>query len=165
LKALWKRSSEMSANGTFYYTLRHVFGMAAKPSLRYLLDDSGLSAHPRSESNVASHNRVGYLNHRLFNDLLLGPGLPPLWTRFENGLAKFISKRSSIAGWTENADFLEIFTLELTKVSLEALCGPLLLEIDPDFPRRFGSIAAVYRISFVAYRASWCLSRIGSEIP
>ncbi|KAB2569107.1 5-beta-cholestane-3-alpha,7-alpha-diol 12-alpha-hydroxylase [Lasiodiplodia theobromae] len=137
IKQLWREKSISSANGTFYYALRYLFGMSAKASRRYLLDDSGTAHKPQAQSKTADHNRIAYGNHRLFAEFLTGPGLRPLVSRFERGLARRVRGLEVGDEWICMDNFLELFTLDFTNVALEAICGPVLLTLDPDFTRRF----------------------------
>ncbi|PVI03948.1 cytochrome P450 [Periconia macrospinosa] len=142
LRTLWRFSSNLSPNSTFHYALTNFFGMNEKSSKTYLLDDSGIGHEPTAGSSVKPHNRVGFLNHHLFTDFLTGPGFRPLTTRFEKEIMGFKARILDMCGSEKKetkrtGDFLELFTMELTRTSLHATCGPLLLELDPDFPRRF----------------------------
>lgn len=136
IRSLWKESS-LSTNSNFYYALRFFFGMLEKPAQRYLLDDSGTATDPIATSQVASHNRVVYINHQLFSSFLVGPGFAPLCTRFEKELVHYRSAISATRTWTQRSDLVQLFTIDLTRSSLRAICGPTFLELDPDFPRRF----------------------------
>ena len=62
--------------------------------------------------------------------------------RFEKEIMGFKTRILDICGSEKKGtnrtdDFFELFTIELTRASLRATCGPLLLELDSDFPRRF----------------------------
>lgn len=143
LRTLWRFSSTLSPNSTFHYALKNFFGMKEKSSKIYLLDNSGIGHESTAGSGVKSHNRVGFLNHHLFAGFLTGPGFRPLTIRFEKEIMRFKTRILDMCGSEKKetklrtGDFLELFTMELTRTSLRATCGPLLLELDPDFPRRF----------------------------
>jgi hypothetical protein len=136
IRSVW-RSSLLSTNSNFYYALRFFFGMSEKSGKRYLADDSGPAIKPYPTSQVAPHNRVVSINHQLFNNFLVGSGFAPLCTRFEKELVSFRSGILSTHEWTRKPDLMQLFTSDLTKASLRAICGPTFLDLDPDFPRRF----------------------------
>jgi hypothetical protein len=136
IRSLWKAPS-LSTNLNFYYALRSFFGMPEKPAKQYLLDDSGTATEPLAASEVAPHNRINHVNHKLFFNFLVGAGFAPLCARFEKELVTLRASLAATSTWTHRSNLMELFTSNLTKSSLRATCGPLLLELDPTFPQRF----------------------------
>lgn len=82
--ALWKSTLFSSPIVIYTVALESRFGIKAQASKAYKADKSGpcRKRHPRSY--VAPHNRIGYLTHDSLVRGLMGPGLPPMFHRYQN---------------------------------------------------------------------------------
>lgn len=99
----------------------------------YTLDTSGVLPKPKPEANVAPHNRIDHLTHANFHKHLLGEGLPITFQRFS---AAFVGRLRSLHiqdEWTEYPDIMKFWMLPLTASMNEALAGPVLDCVNPNF--------------------------------
>jgi hypothetical protein len=132
IRALWKKSSSLSSSANSYWPLKTLFGMAEKSARRYLDENSVFEAKD-------SYDNIGQINHHIIAKFLTGPGLSRLWMRYEKELEHYFTQVSKTGNtdWLECEDFTDLFAIDFTILSLRALIGPTLLQLDPDFPRRF----------------------------
>ncbi|KAF2122169.1 cytochrome P450 [Lophiotrema nucula] len=135
IRGLWKRSSALSSSANLYWPLMTLFGLAEKLARNYLVEDSVVDG----KDDPATSKHIGSISHHLIAGFLTGPGLSRLWGRYEKELGEHFAQASKqeSSGWIEQDDFTDLFAIDFTKLSLRALVGPVLLQLDPDFPRRF----------------------------
>lgn len=99
----------------------------------YTVDTSGILPKPKPEANVAPHNRIDHLTHASFHKHLLGEGLPVFFRRFSAALVGRLPSLNIQNEWTEFPDIMGFWMFSLTASMNEALVGPVLESIDPNF--------------------------------
>jgi len=117
------------------FVLKTLFGMATKARNMYTLDTSGIMAKPEPDSHVASHNRIDYLTHASFHRHLLGDDLSKFYQRFWAALMGRLPSLTIEDEWTEFPDIMEFWMAPLTASMNEALVGPILDCVNPNFTR------------------------------
>ncbi|GME61257.1 nacht and ankyrin domain protein [Neofusicoccum parvum] len=138
IEELWDQSRLSSSTAIFSFVLRNMFGMAKAPARRYMLDNSGSGVRAHPKSNVLPHNRIDYRTHLCLQQFLLGSGLVPLFDRFHRLFSARLERLDvGLDSWVEMPDFVEFMALEITPATVTAMCGPVLLQLSPDFPRLF----------------------------
>lgn len=132
---IWKYKLPITTPNVTTFVLKTLFGMDFKALNMYTVDTSGILPKPKPEANVAPHNRIDYLTHASFHKYMLGEGLPALYQRFS---ASFLGRLRSLKiqdDWTDFPDMMAFWMLPLTASMNEALVGPVLESMNPNFTR------------------------------
>lgn len=113
--------------------------MPAKALSLYDKDDSGGGRVPCPGSNVEARNRVDYRVFESIGQFLEGRGLLPFWGRFVESITQQLhGLHDRIGSSAENhVDLMKFIGDEATTVILNALCGPYLLRLNPNFLQDF----------------------------
>ncbi|KAL8925503.1 MAG: hypothetical protein Q9208_003394 [Pyrenodesmia sp. 3 TL-2023] len=117
----------------------------------YLGDDSGINPQPHPQSNVTEKNRYYYQNRRAIVGFFNGPGLKSMGNRFVDLLIKEIATLDLGQHWTEREDLYTFVQKLLIGPAVEAMCGPILLDQNPDFGDNFWQIDHDIYYFFKAY--------------
>ncbi|OTA99392.1 hypothetical protein M426DRAFT_257036 [Hypoxylon sp. CI-4A] len=133
------RQSMISSPSTVYtYTLSKFFGMPAASLGTYRADDSGPQPKPRPGSNVPPQDRIYHHLHSGFSKAWSGAGLVPTTTRFFHAFRSNINEWNLSESWTEVDNFSQSFQTAVSSSLIQAVFGPTLLEIHPDFIENLG---------------------------
>lgn len=139
VKALFKGSSACTSIPFVKFALGHAFGLPAQALKLFDKDDSGGNSVPHSDSTVEARNRIDYRVHDSLTRFLEGKGLSPFWNRFADNIAhRLYSMHGRIGSdWAYQPDLMKVVGDEATVAILDALCGPYLLALNPDFLESF----------------------------
>lgn len=131
INAVWKAKSLDSKPGVCI-SMERFFG-ASKAALQfYDADDSGIGPQPHPNSSVEEAHRIHYITHKAAKGFMTGPGLRILTNRFQALLKSQISKSGIDENWTELPDFFSFFRDMISNAAITAMCGPSLLELNPN---------------------------------
>ncbi|KAI0470241.1 cytochrome P450 [Xylaria cf. heliscus] len=134
IREIWRNSAKMSTQQVHVYAIKYMFGMPEEIVQLYRADTSGPLPEPRPGSNVLPEHRV----HRILNEGtsagLTGKGLEPLLQRVRKTLIARIRERGPPNHeWMEISDFRKFIHNTLGYSLVEAIFGPSLLSINPEF--------------------------------
>lgn len=111
--------------------------MSPKAVNMYNLDTSGIQSKPNPDSKVAPHNRIDYLTHAGFHKLLSGDGLSKFYRRWSTDFVGRLPALGITHEWVVNPDIMDFWISPLTASLNEALTGPILECVNPNFTREF----------------------------
>lgn len=139
IKALFKSSSVCTSIPFVKFALGYAFGLPAKALSLYDRDDSGSSHVPHPGSTVEARNRIDYRGHQSIIQFLEGKKLLPFWNRFADDITQQLYSLHDRMGpdWEYRADLMKVIGDEVTVSTLNALCGPYLLRLNPNFLQDF----------------------------
>ncbi|KAI1384153.1 cytochrome P450 [Hypoxylon trugodes] len=135
VKALFKNSGLCTSIPFVKFALGYAFGLPAKALRLYDKDDSGGNHVPHPGSTVDARNRIDYHVHQSLNRFLEGKGLLPFWTRFADNITQQLYGLYGRVGsdWGYHDDLMKVVGDEATISIINALCGPYLLSLNPNF--------------------------------
>lgn len=136
---LW-RSKNLDATAVTSFSLKEFFSTPDTSMKVYLGDDSGINPQPHPQSNVVEKNRYYYQNRKAIVGFFNGPGLKSMGNRFVDLLTREITTLDLRRLWTEQEDLYEFIQKLLIGPAVSAMCGPVLLEQNPDFGNNFWQI-------------------------
>ncbi|KAJ3562770.1 hypothetical protein NPX13_g8441 [Xylaria arbuscula] len=118
----------------YLYCLKYLFGMPAQGIKAYEADNSGPLSKPYPGSNVQPEARIDYGLHHGYLQALSGPGLAPISQRIFQGIYKRIDTMENQLrdDWTHLPNLYKYFQKDLSSAIIEALFGPMLLNLHPD---------------------------------
>jgi len=139
VKQLFKSSSAFTANTFSKFALVYAFAWPSKAAQLYDKDDSGSAHVPHPDSTVEPRNRIDYLAHQSLVQFLEGKGLLPFWNRYADNVTRQIGRLHSRIGpdWEVHADLMMLVENQATISVFNALCGPHLLRLNPNFLQDF----------------------------
>ncbi|MCJ1310706.1 hypothetical protein MMC25_004372 [Agyrium rufum] len=132
---LWRYKTTITTPNVTAFALKTLFAMAPKVLWMYLKDDSGVLSVPNPNSHIEPHNRIDYLTHANFHTHFLGDGLSDFFHRFAVSVLCRIPSHGVQDEWIEHDDIMGFWLPPLTASLNEALAGPLLEQISPDFTK------------------------------
>ncbi|KAI1419927.1 cytochrome P450 [Xylaria sp. FL1777] len=139
VKALFKGSWACTSIPFVKFALGHAFGLPAKALSLFDKDDSGGGSVPHPGSTVEARNRIDYRVHESLTRFLEGKGLLPFWNRFADSITQRLHAMHdrTDSDWGYHADLMKVVGDEATVSIINALCGPYLLALCPDFLQSF----------------------------
>ncbi|PSR84021.1 cytochrome P450 [Coniella lustricola] len=139
VRALFKSSWMCTSIPFVKFALGYAFGLPSAALNLYDKDDSGGGHVPHPDSTVKARNRVDYRVYQSMLQFLEGKGFSPFWHRFADNIAKQLDALydSSGSSWDSQADLMELVGNEATIATVNALCGPHLLRLNPNFLHDF----------------------------
>ena len=133
---LW-RCKDLDATAVTSFSLKQFFLTPEESMKVYLGDDSGISPQPHPRSNVAEKNRYYYQNRKAIVGFFNGPGLMSMGNRFSNLLISEINQLQTSNDWVQEADLYSFVLKVLIGPAVEAMCGPVLRNQNPNFGNDF----------------------------
>ncbi|CAN8104712.1 unnamed protein product [Discula destructiva] len=135
VKALFKSSWACTSIPFVKFALGHAFGLPAKALSLYDRDDSGSGHAPHPDSTVDARNRIDYRVYQSLLRFLEGKGLVPFWDRFAQNITQQMFQLHERMGsdWEHHDDLMKVVGDEATICIVNALCGPHLLRLNPNF--------------------------------
>ncbi|CAG8951630.1 hypothetical protein HYFRA_00005430 [Hymenoscyphus fraxineus] len=139
VKALFKKSWTCTSIPFSKFALRYAFGLPAKALVLYDKDDSGFGHVPHSGSKVEARNRIDYRIYESLVSFLEGKGRHPFWARFTDNITQQLHKLLEHVGieWTYHDDLMRVVGNETAVSIINALCGPYLMKLSPNFLQDF----------------------------
>ncbi|GAW13516.1 hypothetical protein ANO14919_029020 [Xylariales sp. No.14919] len=139
VKALFKGSWACTSIPFVKFALGYAFGLPAKALSLFDEDDSSGSHVPHPDSTVEPRNRIDYRVHESLVRFLEGKGLLPFWNRYTDNITQRLHALLDRAGsdWDYHTDLMQLVSDEATISIINALCGPYLLALSPDFLQGF----------------------------
>ncbi|KAI3334168.1 cytochrome P450 [Ustulina deusta] len=139
VKALFKGSWACTSIPFVKFALGHAFGLPAKALSLFDKDDSGGIHVPHPDSAVEARNRIDYRVHESLVRFLEGKGLGPFWNRFVDNITQRLHAMHDRIepDWIYHPDLMKMVGDEATVSIIDALCGPYLLALNPDFLESF----------------------------
>ncbi|KAK6953162.1 hypothetical protein Daesc_005462 [Daldinia eschscholtzii] len=139
VKALFKGSSACTSIPFVKFALGYAFGLPAKALSLYDRDDSGSGPVPNPGSTVEARNRIDYRGYQSITKFLEGKQLLPFWNRFADDITQQLYRLHGRIGddWEYRDDLMKLVSDEVTVSTLNALCGPYLLRLNPHFLQDF----------------------------
>ncbi|UNI23175.1 hypothetical protein JDV02_009010 [Purpureocillium takamizusanense] len=133
IRDVFRNSSICSQIFLHKFVLGRVFGMPEKALKLYDRDNSGYRCKPRPGTHVEPRNRIDYLSFGPITRFLSGAGMRAFWFRYELELTKRLHDLPFNTDWTHLPDLTQIFEVDVSAANTNALCGPYLLQRNPDF--------------------------------
>ncbi len=137
IQLLWKLSQKLTTKGYKDVLVQKMFGMPKRAVSFYMCDNSGSSRIPNQGSDIRPKHRIEFLTNSTLTKFLTGASLKTLCQRFAENLAIEISNSDISYMWQDLPDLNSIFESEVFRAALSAMCGPLLVSLNPDFTRDF----------------------------
>ena len=103
----------------------------------YASDNSGVGSQPVPGSQVAPHNRIDYRTHFGLLKFTNGTGLEGFYERWISGYRNRLDSLNIGSEWVEMPDFMAFFSDTFGSALMESICGPALIDLNPDFARDF----------------------------
>jgi hypothetical protein len=153
---IWKYKTSITTPGIQTFCLIRVFGMALEAVNMYNLDNSGILPQPDPRSDVKPHNRIDHLTHAGFNKLLNGDGLSNLYLRWSQSFACRLQSLGIGDNWMDVSDIMDFWMPSLTASLNEAIAGPLLECVNPNFTKDFIKFLPFVH-GLMKGLPSWCL--------
>ena len=135
IEALFKASPLMSGLPLQRLFLTNVFGMSSKGLDAYAADNSGVCMQPHPNSNLLPRNRIDYRTHVSLIKFLSGKRLSTFTARWQSHCLSGLQNLYIGDDWVRLPDLLSFCEEYFGNSAIEALCGPLLQEINPQFSR------------------------------
>jgi hypothetical protein len=139
IRVLFKNSWACTSIPFIKFALGYAFGLPSKALALYDKDDSGGGHKPHTDSTVEARNRVSYRVHQSMVRFLEGKELIPFWNRFAEDITTRLHDLQSRldVDWAYRSDLMKIVEEEATSSILNAMCGPHLLRLSPNFLHDF----------------------------
>ncbi len=137
ISTIFKETQNLAPKQATLVALENVFGLAKPAVAFYNADDSGTSFNAHPQSTVKPQNRVFYLQYKTTLAHLSGSALNDLTGRFLENLRQRIFKSSIGSEWMDMPDLYSFLQFELFHASVEAMCGPIIFRLNPDFTEEF----------------------------
>jgi hypothetical protein len=140
IRQIWKQSHLLDFRPLATHFFVRVCGMPREAAALYLDDATGVEATPLPGSSMQkdAHN-----THRIHRSIwesdrraLTGPGLAPTLENFRSAFDSRMSKFETDE-WVEMDDFWIFIQDTVASASVEAILGPALERLHPDFIREF----------------------------
>lgn len=131
--AIWRNSTWINSKASVCLVIHQVFKTPRQAMEAYYSDDSGINIRPHPGTTVNAKDRIFHLTHKVLNNLLTGPGLKPLTTRFEANLRRQFSNDEIGHEWKEYPDLYLFMRTKIFRAAVESMCGPYLLRLSPTF--------------------------------
>lgn len=111
------------------------FGLPALALSLYDKDGSGGGSVPHPQRSVEARNRIDYQVHNSLSMPFEGNGLLPTWNRFTDNITEQLHNFHNRIGhdWDHYSNSMKAFGNETTVSVINALHGPYLLKLNPDF--------------------------------
>ena len=103
----------------------------------YEADDSGISPSPLAGSTTPPDKRIFFHNHVMVDRFMSGSHLLRMSHAFQNNLTEHLIKSDIRSDWTEFPSLFKFMQVELLQASVNSLCGPRFLELNPRFAEYF----------------------------
>lgn len=103
----------------------------------YTRDNSGILPKPEADSDVVAHNRIDYHTHAGFHKLLNRERLANYYKRWSASFVDRLRLLNISNKWTEIPDIMDFWMPPLTSSLNQALAGPILEQINPNFTYYF----------------------------
>ncbi|KAI9690876.1 MAG: hypothetical protein M1822_008495 [Bathelium mastoideum] len=136
IASIWK-SKAFEPKPAICMSLDKFFRTPARALETYLKDDSGVKRAPHPASNVAPEDRIHRQNYITIREYMSGKTLKRLAARFQVLLAKLMFQQNIDDDWTQNEDLYEFIQNLVSTATIEVLCGPTLLTLNPNWVRDF----------------------------
>ena len=117
--------------------LKNIFALPPSALKIFEADDSGMRTHPTPWSTVNEDYRIYHLTHKMTTQLMSGPGLKPLASRFSANLSSLIRNMDVSLDWQDLPDMYSFIRGPVFRAAVESMCGPNILLINPTFERDF----------------------------
>ncbi|KAK4225247.1 cytochrome P450 [Podospora fimiseda] len=137
LAQIRKHQGQITDPGIQSFCLIRVFGMSQKAVEVIENDDSGILMQPASDSTVAPHNRIDYNTHAGFIKMLSGDGLNLLFQRWHGSFSRRLLGLDIRNDWASGSDLEGFFMSPLVSSLNEAMAGPILEHVNPQFTENF----------------------------
>ncbi|KAL8846387.1 MAG: hypothetical protein Q9221_008529, partial [Calogaya cf. arnoldii] len=147
---LW-RCKDLDATAVTSFSLKQFFLTPEQSMKVYLGDDSGISPQPHPLSNIPEKNRYYYRNRKAIVGFFNGPGLTSTGNRFSNLLVNEIRLLEVSDDWSNETDLHNFVLRVLIGPAVEAMCGPVLLDENPNFGNDFWKMDHDILYFFKAY--------------
>ena len=133
VRAIRKHKETITSMVHQVFALRSIFGASPKILESFIKDNSGIHAIPEPGTNVPNHQRIDHFTHVGFIKSFSGEGLSSLYERWSRSFSNRLSALNIDEQWSEFSDITEYWMLPLTSAMTEALAGPLLECVNPNF--------------------------------
>lgn len=130
--------------------------MSVKAIEMYTKDNSGIKFRPEPDSNVAPHNRIDHLTHQGFHQFLAGKKLSCFYQRWSQSLDTRFQRLEIENKWLDSPSMVDFWMIPLVASMNEALTGPLLESLNPNFTQDFISYFPHVH-SLMSGLAKWCI--------
>ena len=133
VSAIW-RSRVLDTKPAAVLALTRLFATPARALRFWADDDSGTNPRPHPHSNpVASDQRLYFHTHRTTHAFMTGKSLKQFADRFQGLLVGWLERQPIGAEWTELEDLHGFVQTMLATAGVEAMCGPTLLKLCPNW--------------------------------
>jgi hypothetical protein len=136
ISSVW-RSRVLDTKPAAVLALQRLFKTPTATLNAWLFDDSGTSSRPHPMSNVQDAHRLYYHTHRSTHAFMTGKSLKAFGDHFQNLLMEYISKQNIGSDWVEIDDLYTFIQTALSTAAVEAMCGPVLLALNPNWIQDF----------------------------
>ena len=134
---IFKYSRSFSAKASVVIAMDRLFGTPRHIVPFYDADDSGIETQPHPQSNVKPEDRVHHTVHVQVIKYLSGPGLKPMTNRLMDNIGRQVSTSGISYEWLDMPDLFEFCQVKLLYASLDAMFGPYLTALNPDFVKDY----------------------------
>lgn len=131
--AIFKNSRTVSAKASVVIAIDRLFGTPKHLVPFYDADNSGVESTPHPRSNVEPRHRIHHIVHAQVTKYLSGPDLKPMTNRLMDNIGNQLSSSGIGYDWLEMEDLFAFCQVKLLQASLDAMFGPYLTAINPDF--------------------------------
>ena len=137
ISTIFKQTRNLAPKEAIILALEYVFGLPKAAIDFYEADDSGTAFNAHPQSKVEPQNRIFYIQHKTMLMHLSGSALNDLTRRFLDNLRYRISESRIGSEWVEMPDLYSFLQVELFHASVEAMCGPIIFRLNPNFSEDF----------------------------
>lgn len=139
IRQIWKQSSLLDFRPTVVYFFKDLCGMSKKSALLYLEDDSGDQIKPLPGSSVPEELRIHRIIYQSDRQALTGHALEATLQRYMDAFVAKISERvpDENGAWIQFPDLCSFTQNTVGAAEIEAIFGPNLFKMHPDFLRTF----------------------------
>jgi hypothetical protein len=138
IAALFRHSRSFSAKANVVIAMDRLFGTPKHMISFYDYDNTGVDATPHPDANIVEpHHRIHHIVHVQVAKYLSGSSLKPMSARFLENVGKEITTSGISSEWLDVPDLFAFCKLKLLHASLDAMFGPYLLALNPNFVSDF----------------------------
>ena len=134
--SVWK-SKDLDSKPAVCLVMDRFFCMPKKALKSYYTDISGIRYRPHPNSQMSPEDRIYYHTHRATHGFMSGKSLAGFADRFQSILLQHLGSGVVGGHWITRPDLFEFIQVVISTAAIEAMCGPLLSALSPNFIEDF----------------------------